>query len=163
MSNSYVSLFHATCSDLTIDDVITATSPTDYYPHVVAALEGMRPPGLPSRSTCVFAADSAEAAARFKLSQPGVAARDIRIYRVEMNVFHKAPLRLIHELHNRLKGGRDFSNLISEYWKPQKKWVFWEYFGPSFRVLETDIKYDSVKAYALGLSYESDLDQSKTL
>ncbi|MDA3307849.1 MULTISPECIES: hypothetical protein [Stenotrophomonas] len=163
MSNSDATLFHATTSDLVAGNVITASSPTCYYLNVVAELERMRPPGLPSRSTCVFAADSAEAAARFLMSQPGVAQCDIKVYRVEMSVFHKAPLRLIHELHNRLRDEESITNLITEYWEPKAKWVFWEYFGPSFRVLETDIKWDLAKTYALGLKYDRDVERSKTL
>lgn len=80
-----------------------------------------------------------------------------------MSVFHKAPFRLIHELHNRLRDDKSITSLITEYWEPKGKWVFWDYFGPSFRVLETDIKWDLAKTYALGLNYDRDVEQSKTL
>ncbi|WP_049413883.1 hypothetical protein [Stenotrophomonas maltophilia] len=80
-----------------------------------------------------------------------------------MSVFHKAPLRLIHELHNRLRDDKSIASLTAEYWEPKAEWVFWEYFGPSFRVLETDIKWDFAKTYALGLKYDHDVKQSETL
>jgi len=80
-----------------------------------------------------------------------------------MDVYHKAPFRLIHELSKRLKDSLPTTNPVREYWNPTHNWEFWEYFGPSFNVLGRVDAVNSVEAYAFGLRYENDCDFSGNL
>jgi hypothetical protein len=100
MTNTPTTLFHATCGDLSPEETIVANVSTLYYPEILRLLESARPEGCPSRLQCVFAADSAVAAYRFLMSQPGVNESEIKIYRVQMDSFYKAPFHVIHELSN---------------------------------------------------------------
>lgn len=135
-------LYHGTTRILKVGDPVVADVAVSQYPEVVAELENKRALHLPSRSICVFAANTITAAHAYVKGQTdglygllmGNDQLSIRIYEVEMEHSHAAPFCLVHEMRNRLKAGRGIDNLIAEYWKPQVEWNFLEYFGPSFVV-----------------------------
>lgn len=156
-------LFHATRREFAPGDVIIANADSTYYPNVLSLLEASRPDGYPSRTRCVFAAESAAAAYRFLMSQPSEDTAEIRVYRVQMENFHKAPFRLIHELKKRLSASAPTDSAVAEYWSPSYDWVFWEYFGPSFEVIEKLDGVNSVEVFAFGIRYEKDSDFSESL
>ncbi|HBK43039.1 MULTISPECIES: hypothetical protein [unclassified Polynucleobacter] len=133
---------------------------TSYYPDVVTALEKGRPIIKPSRSLCLFAADSAAWATRFMYGQ-GV--NSSLIYEVEMEVFHRAPFGIVHEINSRLKVEGSIDNLVAEYWDPKANWSFYEYFGPSFRVISQVQAADSLNELTVcTLSYGRDTELSKS-
>jgi hypothetical protein len=160
---SHLDLFHATRRVFYAGEVVVADTQTHYYPEVLAMLEQHRPNCYPSRSICVFAADSAAASTKFLLSEPGVKADDIRVYRVHMNHYHRAPFRVIHELNKRIKSAGAVNQLIDEYWQPKQDWVFWEYFCGSFSVIEETKRATHAETYAFGIRYLRDVDLSATL
>lgn len=153
---------HATLQEFPVGKIVEATTPSNYYPNVLTLLEQHRPHNFPSRSNCVFAADSPEASKRFLISQPNVRPEEIKIYQVQMDCYHKAPFRVIHELSNRIKSSGATDKLVNEYWQPKHDWVFWEYFGPSFTVLGELAQPNPVEVYAFGFSYEKDRKLSAT-
>jgi hypothetical protein len=151
-------LYHATRRNLSSREIVSASEPTDYYPEVRDLLESRRLHNRPSRSICVFAAESAVAATEFmqaELRKLGKPENDFRLYRVEMNVYHRAPFRLIHELKKRLDTGGDVDSVLNEYWNPKHEWVFWEYFGPSLTVVEEVGPPDTIARVVFKLSYEA--------
>lgn len=162
MANDPNILFHATRSELEPGEVV-ANAHTTFYPNVVALLESARPHNCPSRSKCLFAADTPEAAYTYLERQSRDDPSGIKIYRVQMDVYHRAPFRLIFELNERLQKAQPTEDLVEEYWSAHHPWVFWEYFGPSFIILDR-VDVDRVKAYAFGLRYQlKDCDFSNTL
>lgn len=161
--DSSTPLFHATRQKFSTGQVIPATTVTSYYPDVIALLEQHRPHNFPSRSICVFAAENSAASLKFLMSQNAHNAEEIRLYQVQMDIYHRAPFRVIHELHNRIKSSESTDKLVTEYWQPKHTWAFWEYFGPSFKVVEEIAHPNLVDICAFGLSYDKDVEFSKTL
>ena len=131
-----LALYHGTFSEFAIGDVITATKPTSFYPDVVRLLDAHRPARLPSRETCVFATDTIAGAGTFINKQPPVGGAKGRVYKVEMSGSCKAPFQLVVGIARRLEAARPADTLVAEYWNPTLDWFFWEYFGPSFTVIE---------------------------
>jgi hypothetical protein len=85
------------------------------------------------------------------------------IYEVEMEVFHRAPFGILHEISSRLKMGRSIDNLVAEYWDPKANWSFYEYFGPSFHVISQVQAADSLNELVVyTLSYGKDVELSKS-
>jgi hypothetical protein len=124
-------LYHATFAELALGIPVTPLGPTQVYPKAVTKLEAGKPVGCPSRSLCVFATDNLAGATKFAQKQyPGK--KGLRVYTVEMAVFHKAPMRIVHTLESRLANGQPVERLVNEYWNPSLPWRFYEYFGPSF-------------------------------
>lgn|SRR5574337_556406 len=159
MTDSQLPLFHATLREFSAGEIVSATSQGGFYPEVIALLESRRPINLPSRSTCVFASDKAVASTRFLLGQ-GAKLEDVKLYRVEMNLHHRAPFRVIHELDKRVKASGAVDALVSEYWNPQREWAFWEYFGPSLKVIEESPHVSQMDLYAFDIKYGHDVDLS---
>ncbi len=128
-----LTLFHASQNAYVSGQLVKATAATPFYPAAVAELEKVRPSGLPSRSTCVFATASAEYACDFMRGQ-GVS--NFHLYEVEVVVkdFHRAPVILIHELAQRIKNNQPYANLLREYWEPSQPWKYYEHFGPAFKI-----------------------------
>jgi len=79
-----------------------------------------------------------------------------------MSHFHRAPFRIIHELQNRLDSSRAVERLVEEYWSPTKDWNFFEYFGPSFSVLEEMPPVSAKDLELFRYAYGIDLDLSDT-
>lgn len=142
--------------------VVRAERPGTYYPDAVSTLELSRPGHLPSREKCVFAADSGAAATAFLRAQ--VAAHEgIRLYEVEMPHFHKAPFRIVHELHKRMKASRNVDALVREYWSPKERWKFFEYFGPSFTVVKKVPTPAEMDVILFEYAYMADSDLSEAI
>lgn len=153
--NKVTRLFHGSGSRLEEGKVITASYPCAYYPHVVTELEAGRPSGTPSRSICLFAADTAVGATRFMLGQK---IDPFWIYEVEMEGFQRAPFRITREIDLRLKAGRPVGNLVTEYWNPTANWFFNEYFGPSFEIIREVPAATIVELTVFDLRYGRDLN-----
>lgn len=162
MTASHPDLFHATSQSLSPGQIVAASAPGTYYPAVVGVLESKRPSHLPSRSVCVFASEKPAASSLFLAGQ-GVAPSCIRLYRVEMSHFHRAPFRIVHELQKRLDSSRAVDRLVEEYWRPKENWNFFEYFGPSFIVLEEIPPVREMDLDLFRLAYGNDLQLSDTL
>lgn len=109
----------------------------------------------------MFASEIPAASSLFLAGQ-GVAPSCIRLYRVEMSHFHRAPFRIIHELQKRLDSSRAVDRLVEEYWSPKKTWKFFEYFGPSFSVLEEIPPVSESDLDLFRYAYLVDSDQSDT-
>ena len=151
-------LFHGTGTRLTDGDLITASYPCPYYPHVVVEFEKGRPSSLSSRSICLFAAESAVGATRFMIGQK---VDPFWIYEVEMDKFQRAPFRITHEIAYRLRVGTPVDKLVAEYWSPTANWFFYEYFGPSLKVIREVPAADIVELTSFDLSYDRDINLSK--
>lgn len=158
-----LTLFHASQNAFLPGQVVKATAATTFYPTAVVALEKARPAGLPSRSTCVFATDSAEYACDFMRGQ-GVS--NFHLYEVEVVVkdFHRAPVILVHQIACRIKNNKPYASLVREYWGPSQPWKYYEYFGATFKVISEAAKPDTVALYSFYISYKgSELDRAKSL
>ena len=150
-----IPLFHATTKHFDIEKIVIADRNIYHYPEVTGLLEFNRPLNSPSRLKCLFAADTSLAATTF-LYRQGVDIENIHIYQVEMNCYHKAPFRLIHELSERIKIADNVDQLIDEYWHPRLDWYFWEYFGSSFKIIEKTATAKIMDIYSFNISYEKD-------
>lgn len=153
-------LYHASVEPLKVGRVITANRPGSFYPEVVAELEKARPPTAPSRSICVFAADSPVKAARF---MQGQTAGSFHIYEVEMSDFWKGPICIVHEIDRRMKSDASYKGLVEEYWTSQPDWRFFEYFGPEFKILSAVPMPDEMEFFRFQLSYEADTRAVKSM
>ena len=155
-------LFHASTKEMPTGHRIVADRPAAKYREVVALLEKSRPVSLPSRDVCVFASDNPVAAVRFLMSE-NVPFDKVKLYRVSLTSYHKAPFCLVHEIHRRLTATGRVESLVDEYWAPNLSWRFWEFFGPFFEVVEIAKPVSFAQAYAFGFTYESDINQAKLL
>ena len=156
-------LYHGTMQTLDLDKEYPALKPTDYYVDVVRHIEAARPNAKPSRSLCRFAADSIVTASYYLTKQIKDTNAQIRVYLVEMNSYHRAPFRLIHEIGKRLQKRQDVTKLIEEYWNPQNSWKFYEYFGPSFRVLSECATASEKDLQEFEFAYDHDFKLSSRL
>jgi hypothetical protein len=84
-------------------------------------------------------------------------------YEVEADGFHRAPFRLNFEIDRRFQAGQSVDALVAEYWMPTKDWFFYEYFGPSFRVVQEVPLATSAELLSFGLSYDRDMRMSASL
>lgn len=159
-------LFHASVHSWRSREVITASCQTTYYPAVTAVLEAHRPAGLPSRSVCLFATETIVGATKFmeseKVWKPG-SIGDFKVYEIEADGFHRAPFRLNHEIGKRLRDGQQVDALVAEYWNPTADWFFYEFFGPSFLVVQEVPPAATAAMYPFGLSYDRDMRISASL
>ncbi len=153
-------LFHGTGTRLKDGELVVATYPCAYYPQAVAEIEKGRPTGRPSRSICLFAADTIVGATRF---MDGQKVFPSWIYEVEMDNYQCAPFRIAHEINLRLEAGKPVDKLVDEYWSPTLPWFFSEYFGPSFRVLREVQAAELVQLATFDLSYDRDIRLSKAI
>lgn len=158
-----MTLFHATYSLFSPGQEIIANTDCSYYPEVLAALEAKRPQNCLSRLRCVFAAESIINATTFLHSQNTDSLRPMHIFEVEMPLRHKAPFWLIGEIATRIKNERSIDSLVSEYWLPKHPWVFWEFFGPSFRVVREVPAATAMEMYVQHIKYAADRDLSISL
>jgi len=156
-------LFHATYSPLSPGQEIGPKAVRSYYPEVLDILEPERPPHSLSHLRCVFATDSVVAATTFLNSEHRDCVGPIRVFEVAMPLYHKAPFRLIHEIGERIKAGQPVESLVSEYWMPRHEWVFWEFFGPAFQVMQEVHAATVLEMTVFQLSYGKDLALSKSL
>lgn len=152
-------LYHGSSSQLSLGQ-INASYPSKYYPNVVAELERSRPAQKPSRSICLFAADSIVGATSFMVSQK---MDEYWIYEVEMPEFHQAPFRLVHEIDTRIRAGAVFQKLVDEYWSPSIGWYFQEYFGPTIEVIRQVPAADLIELSVFNMNYFKDIEISKSL
>lgn len=60
----------------------------------------------------------------------------IRVYKVRLACFHKAPFAIITRIGECLKSGVAVEGLVREYWAPTGQWRLNELLAPSFTVLE---------------------------
>lgn len=159
-------LFHASVNSWKSGEVITASRQTTYFPAVTAVLEAHRPAGLPSRSICLFNTDTIVGATKIMESEkawkPG-SIGDFKVYEIEADGFHRAPLRLNHEINMRLKDGQLVNALVAEYWNPTADWFFYEFFGPSFLVVQEVPPAATAHMYPFGLRYDRDIRISASL
>src|SRR6218665_2474189 len=158
-----VTLVHGTYQVLVAGEVLTATLSCAYYPHVVAELELKRPAGAPSREVCIFATDTLEGAAAYLEAQNNGTGTAPHFYEIDMPLAQRAPFRLIHEISNRLKHGREIGSAVGEYWAPTLNWRLWEYFGPSFTVLREVAAPSPEKVVQFRWLYDLDVDKASRL
>ncbi len=77
--------------------------------------------------------------------------------------YHKAPFRLVRELDARLEARKPIQAVVGEYWDPHRDWVFWEYFGPTFTVVEEMPPAGVIDTYGFNLKYDKDIDLGRSL
>ena len=77
--------------------------------------------------------------------------------------YHKAPFRLIRELDVRLESREPIQAVVEEYWNPHRNWVFWEYFGPIFTVVEEMPPIGEIATYAFNIKYDEDIELGRSL
>lgn len=83
---------------------------------------------------------------------------DFRIYKVNMPKFSVGPFCITHEISARIRDGRPYDPLISEYWTGDRDWNFLEYFGPQFTVLELVLdRPNSIESASFRISYAADV------
>jgi hypothetical protein len=126
-----LTLYHATFEPLPLGKPISARADTPLYQKEVEMLETARPIGKPSRKRCVFATDNLAGATKFALKQYPKQTDSLQIYIIEMELFHKAPMRIVHGLQRCLEQGGSVDALVQEYWRPERAWYFYEFFGPA--------------------------------
>lgn len=125
-------LYHATFTELKLGELVQPVGPTTFYPLAANALDLARPSGTPSRTVCVFASDILAGVVKYARRQRPDTSHPPHVYSVEMPVFHRAPMCIVHLLESQLAAGKPVARLIQEYWAPAGVWNFYEYFGPSF-------------------------------
>lgn len=154
-------LFHACEYDYSHGQQIVATSQSAFYPLAVSALDRAKPIGLPSRGICLCATDDLAFAYLFAMKQQWP--RDgIRLYEVEMEYFHRAPMAIVHAIQRRLENSEDISALLSEYWSPKRKWHYFECFGPEMEIVRP-IGAPSINETIMGLNYQGDANAAACL
>ncbi len=155
-----VVLYHATTRDFELGQIVRANLPVQQYPNAVDALEAAKPPGAPSRATCVFATENAAFAVLYQLGQQ-IELEKIRLYRVELQQSVHAPFAAIHRIERLLSEGASAAALIAEYWNPTLAWKFFEYFGPSMVVMER-VDLPIINEFVMRISYGRDFDLAST-
>jgi hypothetical protein len=156
-----VRLFHAFQNNYSQGQKITATSQSVFYPLAVPALDQARPSGLPSRGICLCATDDLAFAYLFAMKQQWP--RDgIRLYEVEMENFHRAPMAIVHAIQRRLENSEDISALLSEYWSPKLNWHYFECFGPEMELVRP-IGAPSIDETIMGFNYQGDASAAACL
>ena len=129
----------------------------EYYANAVRLLELARPPHSPTRSACFFAAESADFALLFASMQwKG----PTNLYAVEMDLHGKGPYALVHAISRALDGGKLPSPAVDEYWSPKQEWRFYEYFGPTMKIVER-LDADTFGTYAAYIRFQRDFDIAK--
>ena len=156
-------LYHATSTAFEFGTEVTARENVLWYPEVVEIIEKCRPIGKPSRSLCIFAVETVVAACAFYSAQPGYDPSAMRIFRVEMPTYHKAPFRLVHEISKRLASHHPTDALAAEYWAPTYEWFAWEFFGPTFNIIEEVAPATAKDIMLFKLSYDRDYRLAATL
>jgi hypothetical protein len=106
-----------------------------------AALDSGRANSAGLRSGAVWAALSikeATAIASILAHMPSapIPHSAIRVYRVQLEPFHTAPIAVMEELEKRLAAGIPAEGLVREYWDPTGRWRLKEILAPAFTVLE---------------------------
>lgn len=147
-------LYHATISPLVAGQTIIADRPCTYYVDGVRALEQAKPVGAPSRDICLFASDDAQFAYFFSLHQRHEHSA-IRVFEVNIDPGHRAPMALVHVIDRALKAGKDTRLLVDEYWQPSRSWKGWEVFGPQMHVV-AEIAVPTIDEYTLQIYYDID-------
>lgn len=156
-----MTLFHASKFDFVVGQVVEATEPTLFYADAVAEIERLRPTSAPSRSTCVFASDSAEFAVFFLMRQQ-IPLTDIQLYAVELPIHWKSPFAITHALEQRIKNAKSPHSLVTEYWHPKESCRFYEFFGPSM-VIKNKLAVPAVNETILMLQYGGESDRAKNI
>ena len=127
-------LFHASVDELKVGDVIKSSRSSSFYPAASTEMDLHKPLGAPSRTRALYCADSDQFAVYF-LMMENVLKEDIKLYKVKVKSFHKAPFAITHVIEGKLNKSEDVSNLIKEYWFPSKNWHFYEYLTMEFEVI----------------------------
>lgn len=60
---------------------------------------------------------------------------DLYCYAVSCANYSKAPMALVGVMEMAKGDATKLEEIVSEYWSPQKEWLFWEYFAPSMTVI----------------------------
>lgn len=105
-------LFLASRHIYPIGQRVDATSQSPFYPLALPALEQVKPLGLPSRDICLCATDDLAFAYLFAIKQQWPR-DDIKLYEVQMDDFHRAPMAIVHAVQRRLECAKDVSALLS--------------------------------------------------
>ncbi|MBP3983985.1 hypothetical protein J5837_06040 [Pseudoxanthomonas helianthi] len=127
-------LYHATLRAYSSGQEVVATVPTTFYPEAVTEIEKFRGTHQPNRSFCLFATDDLDFCYYFALRQR-FDPEKINIYEVQMALYHKAPIAIVHTLQRRIEKGESLGRLPDEYWNPTVAWKFWEYFGSAMTIV----------------------------
>lgn len=154
-------LYHSTLNSYAPGELVLASSPTTFYLDAVAEIERIRPSNLPSRLCCVFATNDLEFCYYFALRQKWDPSQ-IKIYEVEMDAYHKAPIAIVHPLQRRIEKGSSTGKLANEYWHPTEPWKFWEFFGPAMTV-RGQVSAPNINETAMFMKYQGDSDHASNL
>lgn len=155
-------LYHASRLVYASSQVIAPSTNQSRFGHALPAIEAHRPNGAPSRSCCVFAAESPQAAFGIVEAESPEDV-DLYVYEVDMPVAHRAPMRLISEIERRLARSKSADALIHEYWNPQYSWQLLEHFGPEFTVVGQVVVPSRAAISRFKLNYEKDVELSRHL
>lgn len=153
-------LFHGTNFNLPLGETHRANRTVNHYSEVIQHYEAARPSNAPSRSICLFAADSPAAVATFMTGQK---IYPFHIFEVQATDFQRSPFRLTHEIYNRLNENKSFDKLISEYWQPVNTWFLYEYFGNEFLVVKKVPIPNEIELFSFQISYEKDIALAKSI
>jgi len=156
-----MTLFHASQNYYSQGQRIVATSQSTFYPLAVPALDRAKPIGLPSRDICLCATDDLAFAYLFAIKQQWLSNR-IRLYEVNMENFHRAPMAIVHAIQRRLEKSKDISALLSEYWSPKHTWHYFECIGPEMEVVGS-ISAPYINKIVMSLNYQSDANAAECL
>ena len=134
-------LYHASFSVFTNSQVVVASVPTTIHPNAVAAVDSVCT-SSDSRSIAVFATDDPAAAVAYlqaELNYNNTVNKNsqIHLYEVDMISMNKGSMRLIKEIEDSITAHKNIDALVEEYINPKMNWLFWEYYGPKFKVLRS--------------------------
>lgn len=152
-------LFHASIKDYSPGQKIVATSQTSFYPLAINAINGAKPPSLPARDICLCATDDLSFAYLFAIKQ-NWPRNEIRIYKVNMDKFHKAPMAIVHAVQRRIEKSEDISALLSEYWSPTHKWNYSECIGPQMEIV-SKVSAPNIDEIIMNITYQVDSDKAR--
>jgi hypothetical protein len=139
------------------------------YSDAETILDGGRSAGAGLRSTAVWAAagvNEATAIAALRAYKPGAPASHsaIRVYQVQMEPLHTAPVVILEEVQRRLAEGIAVHSLVEEYWRPTGTWHLKEILA-RFMLVEEEVRPASEAATYIPrwVWYDEDLERARAL
>ena len=154
-------LYHASRKEMDVGDYIVSSYTSDFYPEASEEMDSERPCGKPSRAEALYCSDIDEFAVFYLMLQE-VPKDKIKLYKVEVNDFHKAPFSITNVINRRIETDQPRDLLIKEYWNPRKNWTYYEFLTLEFTIIEK-LEIPFVDEIAIRSRYGRDSDQAQQI
>jgi hypothetical protein len=154
-------LYHASRKEMENGQHIVSTRTSDFYPEASKEMDSARPNGKPARTQALYCSDNPEFAVFYLMLQQ-VPIEEIKLYKVEVADFHKAPFCITSVVKRRIGKNEEVESLITEYWNPTLDWNYYEFLTLEFTIQEI-VDTPLVNEVIIRYRYGNDSNQAQQI